>query len=107
LFSQVAEVSGPAGTLSTGIFCGKRVLFFQGRFGDAVGMSTVPCYLGMETIAVSVISNLATGVGNEQLRHEDVVSRGHAASVKISLLCRELIALCWPVSTCPCHDNSI
>lgn len=46
--------------------------------GDAVGMSTVPevitaRHLGMEVLGISCISNLATGLSPEPLRHEGVI----------------------------------
>ena len=44
---------------------------------DAVGMSTIPeamlgHALGMKVLAVSCISNLAAGISEEKLSHEDV-----------------------------------
>jgi len=45
---------------------------------DAVGMSTVPeaivaRHMGLETLAISCISNAAAGIGSEPLSHDEVI----------------------------------
>ena len=48
---------------------------------DMVGMSTVPealaaCYLGMQVLGISCISNMAAGIGGETLDHNEVIKTG-------------------------------
>src|SRR5437773_12004505 len=48
---------------------------------DAVGMSTVPeaivaRQMGIEVIGISCITNMAAGLGNEKIKHEEVVETG-------------------------------
>jgi purine-nucleoside phosphorylase len=59
--------------------------------GDAVGMSTVPETLvaraaGVPVLAISLITNMATGLRNEPLSHAEVVAAGHAAQDRLSAL---------------------
>lgn len=58
---------------------------------DAVGMSTVPetlvaCAAGVPVLAISLITNMATGLRSEPLSHADVVAAGHAAQDRLSAL---------------------
>ena len=48
---------------------------------DAVGMSTVPeaivaRHMGLEVLGISCITNMAAGIGDEPINHEDVVATG-------------------------------
>ena len=52
---------------------------------DLVGMSTVheviaARHLGAEVLGLSLVTNLAAGLGGEALQHEDVVAAGQAAA---------------------------
>jgi purine-nucleoside phosphorylase len=52
---------------------------------DLVGMSTVPeaiaaHALGAEVLAISLVTNLAAGLGDEKLSHLDVMAAGEAAA---------------------------
>lgn len=63
---------------------------------DAVGMSTVPeivtgAGLGMRVAAVSLISNLATGLGEERLSHKDVAQTASRVKQTFSALLSETI----------------
>ncbi|MDZ4698630.1 MAG: purine-nucleoside phosphorylase, partial [Rhodothermales bacterium] len=58
-----------------------EIRLYRALGADAVGMSTVPeviqaRYLGMSVLGLSAITNLATGMNTEPLRHEDVLAVG-------------------------------
>jgi purine-nucleoside phosphorylase len=60
---------------------------------DLVGMSTVPeaiaaHALGAEVLALSLVTNLAAGLGDEKLSHLDVIAAGEASAER----CAGLIA---------------
>jgi purine-nucleoside phosphorylase len=63
-----------------------------GRMGaDLVGMSTVPeaivaRYLGMEVLGISCVTNMAAGVLDEPLDHEEVIRRGAEAAPRFARL---------------------
>jgi purine-nucleoside phosphorylase len=65
-----------------------------GRLGaDAVGMSTVPEVivaraLGMRVLAISCITNLAAGLGQESLSHEEVMEVGARVRDRLASLVR-------------------
>ena len=64
--------------------------------GDAVGMSTVTealtcAHLGMELIAISLISNMAAGVLDQPITGEEVDQAGRMASGKFSRLLKEVV----------------
>ena len=63
---------------------------------DAVGMSTVPeaifaRYLGMEIGGLSLITNLAAGLGPEELNHAEVVEIGKQATGRMKKLLSGLV----------------
>lgn len=63
---------------------------------DAVCMSTVPevimsRYLGMEVLAISMITNHAAGISTSALRHEDVVNMAEKRSKDASRLIAAVI----------------
>ena len=58
---------------------------------DAVGMSTVPeaiasVHAGVEVAAMSVLSNLAAGVGADKLTEQEVLAAGEKAEDKMTVL---------------------
>lgn len=69
-----------------GVYCGvlgpcyetaAEVRFLQKIGGDAVGMSTVPetivaRHMNLETVGISCITNLATGLSSQEVTHEEV-----------------------------------
>jgi purine-nucleoside phosphorylase len=64
---------------------------------DAVGMSTVPeamiaNALGMKVLALSCISNLAAGISEHKLSHEDVESAAKLALPKMNTLVHQFIS---------------
>jgi purine-nucleoside phosphorylase len=63
---------------------------------DAVGMSTVPEVvaaraLGMSCLAISLITNFASGVGEGALSHEEVTSVGRAAGGRLGALLERIV----------------
>ena len=60
---------------------------------DAVGMSTVPevilgRFLGLRCAAVSVITNMAAGLGNEHIRHEHTKASAPMGAAKLERILR-------------------
>lgn len=68
-----------------------------GRMGaHLVGMSTAleaiaARHAGMEVLGISLVTNLAAGVGSEALAHEEVLEAGKAAGPRISRLLAEIV----------------
>ena len=68
-----------------------------GRMGaHLVGMSTAleaiaARHAGMEVLGISLVTNLAAGVGTEALAHEEVLEAGRAAGPRISRLLAEIV----------------
>ena len=63
---------------------------------DAVGMSTAPetivsNYLGMKTVAFSLITNMAAGISKNKLNHKEVLEIGQKAGGKLCNLVYEMI----------------
>lgn len=68
-----------------------------GRMGaHLVGMSTAleaiaARHAGLEVLGISLVTNLAAGVGTEALAHEEVLEAGRAAGPRISRLLAEIV----------------
>lgn len=68
-----------------------------GRMGaHLVGMSTTleaiaARHVGMEVLGISLVTNLAAGVGTEALAHDEVLEAGRAAGPRISRLLAEIV----------------
>lgn len=65
---------------------------------DAVGMSTVPeaiaaRHMGMRICGVSCITNLAAGMSDKPLTHEEVMETGSRANAALETLLRGFVAL--------------
>ena len=72
---------------------GAELLFLRTIGADAVGMSTVPevivaRHMGMRVLGISLITNEATGSETEDVKHEDVLAVGSAASQQFIQLVR-------------------
>lgn len=77
-----------------------EVRFARIAGADAVGMSTVPeaivaSHMGMRTLGVSCLTNMASGILNQQLNHEEVIETGNRVKGTFSSLVRETIKT-WP-----------
>ncbi len=64
---------------------------------DAVGMSTVPeaivaRQMGIKVVGISCITNMAAGIGDEPINHEEVMETGQRVRENFTLLLRRLIA---------------
>ena len=65
--------------------------------GDAVGMSTVPevivaSHCGMRAVGISCITNMAAGLSNQKLNHEEVKETANMVREAFGALISELIA---------------
>ena len=63
---------------------------------DAVGMSTVPevilgRFLEMRCVAVSVVTNMAAGLGNEHISHEHTKASAPVGAAKLEVLIRAFL----------------
>jgi len=63
---------------------------------DAVGMSTVPeviaaRHMGMRVLGISCITNMAAGILDQPLTHEEVIETGKKVEQKFSTLVREIV----------------
>lgn len=64
---------------------------------DAVGMSTVPeiilgRFLGLRCAAISVVTNMAAGLGNEQISHEHTKASAPVGAAKLERVIRRFLA---------------
>jgi purine-nucleoside phosphorylase len=64
---------------------------------DAVGMSTVPeaivaRHMGLEVLGISCITNMAAGIGDEPINHEEVMATGDRVRESFTELLRRVVA---------------
>ena len=74
-----------------------EVQAFKGMGADVVGMSTVPEAIvaqacGFKIAALSLVSNLAAGIAQAPLNHEEVMAAGRAAKPQTRLLIDDFIS---------------
>lgn len=77
-----------------------EVRFARIAGADACGMSTVPeaiaaSQMHMHTLGISCMTNMAAGINNVALNHEEVVETGDRVKVTFEKLVREIIKS-WP-----------
>jgi purine-nucleoside phosphorylase len=63
---------------------------------DAVGMSTVPeaivaRHMGMEVLGISCITNMAAGISDEPINHEEVMATGNRVRATFTELLQRVI----------------
>ncbi|HKS08570.1 MAG TPA: purine-nucleoside phosphorylase, partial [Pyrinomonadaceae bacterium] len=63
---------------------------------DAVGMSTVPeaivaRHMGLEVLGISCITNMAAGIGDEPINHEEVMATGDRVRDVFALLLQRVV----------------
>lgn len=73
-----------------------EIRMFSTIGADAVGMSTVPEIvaskeLGMRVVALSLISNLATGISHQKLSHEEVTETANRIRESFTGLMRNIV----------------
>ena len=77
-----------------------EVRFARIAGADAVGMSTVPeaiaaSHMRMHTIGISCLTNMAAGILDQPLNHEEVLETGERVKRTFSALVKEIIRR-WP-----------
>ena len=92
-------------TLRQGVYCGlagpnyetpAEIRMLRSLGADAVGMSTVPealaaRHMGIRVLGISCVTNMAAGVLDQKLTHEEVFATGKLAEKKFSALLAEII----------------
>ena len=73
-----------------------EIRFMRASGGDLAGMSTVPeviaaRHLGVRCLGISVVTNMAAGVVEGKLGHEEVLAVGAEAQPRLTALVRELL----------------
>lgn len=73
-----------------------EIHMLRGFGADAVGMSTVPeaivaRHMGLEVVGISCITNMAAGLSNEKINHEEVVETGKQVRDTFAALLRRLV----------------
>jgi purine-nucleoside phosphorylase len=86
-----------AATLGPSYETPAEVKAFAWQGADAVGMSTVPEVIlarhhNIEVLGISCITNLAAGISNKKLSHEEVLEVGKNAAGKIIKLLEKFLA---------------
>ncbi len=74
-----------------------EIHMFRALGADAVGMSTVPeaivaRHMGMKVLGISCITNMAAGISEDPINHEEVIETGERVRATFTQLLRKLIA---------------
>ena len=104
----VAEANAMGLNLRRGVYAGlagpsyetpAEIHMLRGLGADAVGMSTVPeaivaRHMGMQVLGISCITNMAAGMSDQMIHHEEVMETGRRVrDIFARLLGRLLVAL--------------
>jgi purine-nucleoside phosphorylase len=101
----IATERGEKNILGSGVYCAlsgptyetpSEIEMYRSFGADAVGMSTVPeaiaaRHQGMKVLGISCITNLAAGMSDEPINHEEVMETGEKVSEVFKLLLRRII----------------
>lgn len=73
-----------------------EIRFLRTIGADLVGMSTVPevivaRHMGVEVLAISVVTNMAAGITGEKLTHDEVMETGERVRGKLVALLRSVL----------------
>lgn len=73
-----------------------EIHMFRTFGADAVGMSTVPeaivaRHMGMEVLGISCITNMAAGISDEPINHDEVMETGNRVRDTFSGLLKRVI----------------
>ena len=73
-----------------------EIVLLRNLGADAVGMSTVPeaivaRHMGLEVLGISCITNLAAGISDEPINHEEVMATGDRVRATFTELLRRVI----------------
>jgi purine-nucleoside phosphorylase len=73
-----------------------EIHLLRGLGADAVGMSTVPeaivaRHMGIEVLGISCITNMAAGIGDEPISHEEVMATGDRVRATFTELLQRVI----------------
>jgi purine-nucleoside phosphorylase len=73
-----------------------EIHFLRNLGADAVGMSTVPeaivaRHMGIEVLGISCITNMAAGIGDQPIDHEDVMATGDRVRSTFTQLLRKVV----------------
>jgi purine-nucleoside phosphorylase len=73
-----------------------EIVLLRNLGADAVGMSTVPeaivaRHMGLEVLGISCITNMAAGVSDEPINHEEVMATGDRVRATFTELLRRVI----------------
>ena len=76
-----------------------EVRFARIAGADAVGRSTVPeaiaaSHMGMKTIGISCMTNMAAGILDQPLNHEEVLETGERVKKEFQALVKEIVSNC-------------
>jgi purine-nucleoside phosphorylase len=102
---QVASADRRIGDLKEGVYLATtgpsyetkaEIAFFKKMGADAVGMSTVPEVIvavqeRLSVLGISVITNMACGIADGALSHEEVLDTMGRAGTRVALLVGELL----------------